>query len=165
MAMIAKIWSLNALATELGRDRRAVGNALANVPPDGKASRGDGWLMKTAVSALYEGKTHSLQEEKARLTREQADKTEMENRLRRREVLERGLVDQAVIGAFARVRARLLSIPSKLAPRIARGMDPSEAEGILRDSIHESLRELADTDVAKLDDDDGDLVEGSDAAP
>lgn len=164
MAMTAKLWTLNGLATELAKDRRAVGRMLAGVEPDGKAGKSDAWLMATAVRVMLDREEIDLTEEKARLTREQADKAEMENEVRRGELLERGLVDRAVIGAFARVRAKLLAIPAKLAPRMAREMDAAEAEGMIRASVIDTLRELSETDVGQLEDDDGDVVEGANSA-
>ena len=53
MGMTAKLYSLNGLATELQRDRRTVGKALARVAPDGKTQTGDpAWHLVTALSAL-----------------------------------------------------------------------------------------------------------------
>jgi hypothetical protein len=53
MGMTAKLYSLNGLATELQRDRRTVGKALARVPPDGKTPSGDpAWHLVTALAAL-----------------------------------------------------------------------------------------------------------------
>jgi len=53
MAMTRQLWSLNGLATELGKDRRTLGRALRNVAPDGTTGDGyRGWFMETALSAL-----------------------------------------------------------------------------------------------------------------
>ena len=38
MAMSKQLWSINALATEFGRDRRTISRALDEVPPDGTIS-------------------------------------------------------------------------------------------------------------------------------
>jgi hypothetical protein len=42
MRMVSKLWTINGLATELGRDRRAIAKLLRNVPPDGRD-----WPMQT----------------------------------------------------------------------------------------------------------------------
>jgi hypothetical protein len=53
MAMTVKLFSISGLATELDRDRRTIGKALARVPPDGKTADGDAaWHMTTVLAAL-----------------------------------------------------------------------------------------------------------------
>jgi hypothetical protein len=53
MAMTRQIWSINGLATELGKDRRTLGRALRHVPTDGTTQSGyKGWFMETALRAL-----------------------------------------------------------------------------------------------------------------
>jgi hypothetical protein len=53
MAMTRQLWSLNGLATELGKDRRTIGRVLRHVPADGMTRGGyKGWFMETALRAL-----------------------------------------------------------------------------------------------------------------
>lgn len=52
MAMTKQLYSINALATELGRDRRTISSALAKVKPDGKSGRWDAWYLATAIEVL-----------------------------------------------------------------------------------------------------------------
>jgi hypothetical protein len=52
MAMTKALWSLNGLATELGKDRRTVAKALSNVPPDGYDGSEKRWHLTTALRAL-----------------------------------------------------------------------------------------------------------------
>jgi hypothetical protein len=53
MAMTPQTYTLEALATETGRDRRTIGKALANVAPDGRDSRGRPvWKLATCMAAL-----------------------------------------------------------------------------------------------------------------
>src|SRR5690349_15305615 len=53
MAMTKRVFSINGLATETGRDRRTIAAALARVPPDGEVKGGHpGWFLSTALSAL-----------------------------------------------------------------------------------------------------------------
>ena len=171
MAMVAKLWTLNGLATELGFAHKKVSGFMAGVPADGQGHGGaDAWLMKTAVSALIhqqtgtDGQKLDPAQERARKDKELADKAAMENRVRRGEVLERSDVDAAMIGTFARVRAKLLSIPSKSAPLAAQAEDIAEIEHLIRSQVVEALQELADTNVAELETDHSAVVEGIDAA-
>jgi hypothetical protein len=53
MAMTRQLWSINGLATELGKDRRTLGRALRHVAADGTTRGGyQGWFMETALRAL-----------------------------------------------------------------------------------------------------------------
>lgn len=52
MAMQKQLWSLNALAVELNRDRRTVARALDNVPADGLLLGNRAWHLQTALKAL-----------------------------------------------------------------------------------------------------------------
>lgn len=105
-----------------------------------------------------------LTAERARKAKEEADRLEMLNAQMRGRLLNREDVDAAVAAAFARVRARLISIPAKVAPVITTMETPAEAQAALRDAIYEALRELSETTVTDLGGDDGDVVEASSAA-
>src|SRR5680860_1796973 len=53
MAMTPQLWTINGLATELGKDRRTLGKALRHVPADGTTRGGHrGWHMESALRAL-----------------------------------------------------------------------------------------------------------------
>lgn len=169
MAMVAQMWTLSGLAVELDMDRRAVGRMLKGVPPDGDGPKGaNAWLMRTVIDVMSgaDGGSERLDpaQERARKDRELADKAAMENAARRGELLDRADVDAAVTSSFSRVRSRMLSIPSKAAPLVVQDMEIAEAEHLLRSHVIEALQELADTNVAELADDHGNLVEGVDAA-
>ena len=167
MAMVAQMWTLSGLAVELGMDRRAVGRMLAGVPADGTGPKGaNAWLMRTAVDVLAGLKQDgpSLEEEKTRQAKEGADRLAMENAARRGELIDRAVADAAVVGAFSRVRSRMLAIPSKTAPLVIQDMEIAEAEHLIRSHVIEALQELADTNVAELEIDHGAMVEGVDAA-
>ena len=169
MAMMKTVWSIHALHIELGETRKTLSAVLDGVEPDGKIKGGHpGWHMQTAIKALRggsgDGEELDKNAELARKAKEEADKLEMENALRRGELREAADVDAAVISAFSRVRSRLLAVPSKLAPKIITAEDASEAEAEISAAIREVLRELSETNVAKLEADDSDMVEGVDAA-
>lgn len=89
----------------------------------------------------------ALAAERIRLARGQADAQEMKNAAARRELLPRDEVHTAVGGAFARVRAKLLALPTKLAPVVLGMKTAAEVKQRLETGIHEALRELATTEV------------------
>lgn len=91
-----------------------------------------------------------LSTERARLAKEQADRQEMLNAQMRGELLARGDVDAAVSAAFARVRAKLLTVPGKCAAEAVAVTAPAEAEDLIRTAVCDALEELAATTVADL---------------
>lgn len=53
MAMTAQLYSVSALAVELGRDRRTIAKALRHIQPDGLTPADErGWYLATALRAL-----------------------------------------------------------------------------------------------------------------
>jgi hypothetical protein len=115
-----------------------------------------------------------LTEERARLAKEQADAQEMKNAVARGELLPKLDVHVAVVEAFSRVRAKLLSLPSKVAPVIFGLGSIAEVREKVTDGISEALAELSGTRIAgvpasEFDQSGGDggragLVDGADAA-
>jgi hypothetical protein len=55
--MTKQLWSISALAVELGRDRRTIAAALRDVPADGMNGADRGWYLSTALAALGEGRS------------------------------------------------------------------------------------------------------------
>jgi terminase small subunit / prophage DNA-packing protein len=91
-----------------------------------------------------------LTEERARKAKEEADRLEMMNAQMRGELLARGDVDAAVGAAFARVRAKMLSVPTKVAAEAMLVDTPAEAEALIREAVAEALGELSATSTADL---------------
>lgn len=91
-----------------------------------------------------------LTAERARVAKEQADGLEMKNAAMRGELLPRADVHAAVTSANARVRAKLLSMPGKLAPILASLTAPAAIKERLTSAIYEALSELAETIVAGI---------------
>jgi hypothetical protein len=63
MGMTAKLWSLNALSVETGRNPRTIAHALRHTAADGELpGRHKGWLLTTALAALaaYERNSDQL---------------------------------------------------------------------------------------------------------
>lgn len=107
------------------------------------------------IKAMLSGNAGDLMTEKARLTRAQAEKTEIEiSRLNGVLIpladAERGW--SAMVGAF---RGKAVTIPPRAAPLLV-GREESEIERILTDMIFEALAELADW---KPDDDEEESTE------
>lgn len=56
-------------------------------------------------------------------------------------------VKAAMTTSFAHVRAKLLALPNRCAPRVAQMSSIAEIEAQLRDVVHEALNELASTKI------------------
>ncbi|MCH8167164.1 MAG: hypothetical protein IIC03_04455 [Proteobacteria bacterium] len=95
--------------------------------------------------------------ERARLARAQAEKVERENKIADGLYLEVAVVHRLVTGSFARVRAKLLASPARLAPVMAPAMSPAAAQGVLKTEIYTALNELGSTQITGITDT-GDLT-------
>lgn len=82
-----------------------------------------------------------------------AEKYEIEIAQKRGELLLRSEVLAGLSAVFGRVRAKLLAIPSKLAPMLHGLSTVAEVQEKLSDAINEALEELAGTVVAGVSED------------
>ncbi len=147
MAMTPNVWTLNGLAAETGLDRRTLAKRLVGVTPADE--KGDVKLYRLAdvLPALGLGATPNkaqldLTAERARLAKEQADKTAIQNEERRGEIIPVADVIERWTRIAETVKRRLLGLPSKVAPRLA--MKPvSEVFRVLDEQVRETLIELS----------------------
>ena len=155
--------TLNEVAALFGKSSRWISDlrAKGELPGDG-ASLAEFVAAWTSASAVT-GKGKTLDQHKARLAAEKADEAAMKNAERRRELLPRAEVNLAVQGAFARVRAKLLALPSKCAPAISAMKSPIAIQEKLTELVHEALAELAGTTVGSQPVEAGDGSSGGDA--
>jgi len=112
---------------------------------------GDGSYHGPAIVAYYlakrtgadgeDGERHPTQRE--RLAAAQAEKVEVENRVRRGELVEVEQVGAEWDDLVLAARAKLLSMPTKVAPQLVGRTDPNAIRTILRDEVHAALAELA----------------------
>lgn len=139
--------TLSEVATLFGKSSRWISDlrAKGELPGDG-ATLAEFVSAWTSVNAGA-GKGKSIDQHKARLAAEKADEAAMKNAERRRELLPRIEVALAVQGAFARVRARMLALPSKCAPAISAMKSIVAIQEKLTELVHEALAELAGTTV------------------
>lgn len=102
-----------------------------------------------------------LTAERARLAKEQADALEMKNARERGELLPRDDVHLSVTEAFTRVRAKLLALPSKLAPTVYGLNSIAEVRDKITNGVTEALAELSGTTVAGVSAPDDQELSGS----
>ena len=85
-----------------------------------------------------------LEEARARKVAAEAESAELDLAARLGELVEVDTVAELVESAFATVRLRLLSVPSKVAPRIASIRSAAKCRRMLEDEFREALDELVD---------------------
>jgi hypothetical protein len=136
--------SISALAVELGRDRRTIAQACANLTPVGRQGKAELYRMSDVVVALTPAGTQSGTIDEARIRKITADAALAELQLERErgEVVRIEDVAKAIGDEYAAVRAKLLSIPTKLAPRIALEDGEAACRDLLAREITEALNEL-----------------------
>ena len=93
--------------------------------------------------------TLDLGQERAKLTKLQAEKTTIELEQTRGNLIPFELVVETWQGHIANARAKLLGLPPKAAAQIEGAESYAEIEGILKDVINEALDELAGDGVPK----------------
>lgn len=105
------------------------------------------WLLRREVGKLTvgeDGTVHDYEAERARLTHHQANKTELESDVLRGRLIPAKTVEAVqgkIIGAF---RAKCLSLPTKIAPRLGYLTEVVEIENEIRTAIYDALSELSE---------------------
>lgn len=89
--------------------------------------------------------------ERARLIKAKADLAEMDAAVRRGDLLPAAQVEEAWIAVLARLRARLLVLPDRLAPLVHEESTIAGTRAQIRDAITEALAELASLRAIAVD--------------
>lgn len=84
----------------------------------------------------------NLSEERARLAKEQADAKEMENAVERGDLVYIEDVAKQIEHQLTKVRTRLLSVPTKVAPEAHSCASVREVQNVIEQAITEALNEL-----------------------
>lgn len=99
------------------------------------------WMREAGVTDS--GQVYDYETERARLTKAQADKTELEARELRGEMVMAEHVIESWSRMLGAVRARLLSLPSKVGPRARAAAGDEEAARVIEAEVLEALEELS----------------------
>lgn len=143
MAMTPQGWSISALAVELGKDRRSIAAACADLEPCARSGKADLYRMADVIAALGAGiKPKSFDDAKTRKMAADAELAELELQRQRGEIVPIKEVVATVSAEYAATRAKLLAIPTKLAPRIALETEEAACRALLTREITEALNEL-----------------------
>ncbi len=82
--------------------------------------------------------------ERAKLVRAKREAQELELRLRREELHEAAEIEQVMTDTLVKFKTRLMAIPAKLSPILAKKKDQTEIFMIIKKAIDETLEELSD---------------------
>lgn len=154
MAMLRRLWSVSALATEMGIDRRTMAKRLENIPAAGEAQKGrPGWRLTDVIVALYGsaegGERINAEVEKGRLLKAQADLAQLEVRKREGDLLpadEVARVDEAVMTA---IRDAFLALPDGVAEvvcEVAASEGPTGVAALLRERVETILEDASNAE-------------------
>jgi len=92
----------------------------------------------------------SFTAQRTRLTRSRADIAEMEHSRLLGELLPANEVLAARTAVYSAIKQRLLSIPSKCAPRLLMLRTANEAKRVLEPEIHEALEDIANATIETI---------------
>jgi phage terminase Nu1 subunit (DNA packaging protein) len=133
------------LAALTGRKVPTVKKRLgeAGIEPSRKDGRSVWWESRTALAALFGSERLDLSAERAKLTRAQTEKTEIQLAEMRRESVPAGEVEAALVRLASTVVPRLRGVPSKVAPVAHSAQTIAATEQAIRDAIDEALEDIA----------------------
>ena len=98
-------------------------------------------LLKNKAAPIDDKKNPHYQ--RSRKDKEQADRYEMENQVRRKELVELSTVMSEAMDVMLRVRARMLRVASAVSPECVSIDDPIVIQNLIEESIRDGLTELA----------------------
>lgn len=133
--MQPKLWTVSALAVELGMDRRTIAKKLSGLAPDnitGKKKPSKEWLMKR-VFMHFTG-NENAQDEKARFDKVRADKVELELEIARKEVAPIAVLEWALAKIASQINSVLDSLPLKIKKRVP-NLSAREIEKIRKEIV------------------------------
>ncbi len=118
MAMTPQLWSISGIATELGVDRRRVGRALSDIPPDEGEGKGKRWRMASVAAAVFGSDDLDLSKERAKLARSQRVGHDLKNDIAAGELIKADEAERAWADFLRSVRSRVLAVPSRARQRL-----------------------------------------------
>jgi hypothetical protein len=137
--------SITELHNLTGIDRRKITKKLANLPSQTGHKGAKLFESSEALPLLYldpEDAKLDPNKERARLTHHQANIAFIEEQQRAGVLVERDEVVAEVSGAIANCRARLLTLPTKLATMIVGRDSVNEVREVLESGVYDALTEL-----------------------
>nr|DAH34548.1 MAG TPA: DNA packaging protein [Caudoviricetes sp.] len=105
--------------------------------------------MTRYIKYIGAGSKADLTDERAKLTKAKREAAEMENRVRKAELLEVGDVEKAYSTVMMNFRSRILALPQKLAPAVAAlEGDEQQIQDLIQAELQEALETLSHAEAA-----------------
>jgi phage terminase Nu1 subunit (DNA packaging protein) len=130
----------------------------------GSKGSGNGALLDLSECIKWYLSDNALDVAKTRLATAQSDKYEMENALRRGELVDVEVVRGAIADHIVAARAKLLAMPTKLGPQLTNVSDARIIAIRIKTEVSAALAELASYEPARLAETSGGAV-GTTAGP
>jgi hypothetical protein len=138
--------SITQIAELTGRAKETVSRLLraAGVSPADQDGRTLYFDPRVALPVVFEvGQGLSLDAERARLAKEQADAKAMENAVTRGELLSRTEQEGLLVAVATTIRGALLAFEARLAPALDGAATIAQRAVVIREHVHEALSALA----------------------
>lgn len=105
--------------------------------------------MARYIKYIGAGSKTDLNDERAKLTRAKREAAEMENRVRKGELMEVSEVEKAYSAMLMNFRSRILALPQKLAPAVASlDGDKQQIQDLIQAELEEVLGTLSNAEEA-----------------
>ena len=140
------LFSINQFSELAKLDRRTVKARLSTLTPQNGPKGAHLYDLKDALPLLVAKSSdgdYDLEQERARLAHHQANNEALKELVMKKALIPADEVKAGWITLVTRFKAKMLSIPSKMAHQVAQTSDHHEIEQLLRVGINEALTELA----------------------
>ncbi|MBT8361838.1 MAG: hypothetical protein KJO32_12870, partial [Deltaproteobacteria bacterium] len=146
-------WTVNALSVELRRDRRLINKVIANsgIKPTRENKRSRFYRIAEIVNALCESGELNLEQERAKLAKEQREKVRLQNKEKRGELVPVNQVTELWTKVAIACRSKLLALPNKMAAQVFCSQSVPETQEMLRVEVYAALNELSEELVSCAD--------------
>jgi phage terminase Nu1 subunit (DNA packaging protein) len=146
VSLVPGTYTITGLGTELGMDRRRIGQLVADLEPVREEGRSKYYRLKDVVNVISAGGL-DLSQERAKLAAAQCERVELDVATRKGQLVELSEVKEEWARMVMNCRGRLLALPTSLAPQIAVEGDVNACADMLKAAVYEALTELSQGDV------------------
>jgi hypothetical protein len=139
--MERQLFSISALAPELGLDRRTLGDKLRGTATDGITAGGKpGYYLATVIQAVFAGGSATT---KAQILEEQLEALRAERRIREGRWAAVEVFESCSRHVLVNTKTALSGMSRKLAPYLSRARTAEECDAIVRKEVTQILNRLS----------------------